>query len=286
MDSWNTDSIIEMFKECGRIGLDIADNPHAVPKADRTLVTDADKAIENFLSREFDRSEKGVYIIGEETYASKPQQYLADAIKKKAWIIDPIDGTALYAHGIPLWGISIGFSENGVIRDGGIFMPKLGEMLISDSGTAYHAECGPDPAKWDFKNRLRPLNSPKIQYTDGGIVNLSQTMTKHGTFNGPNTVTSLCSCVYSMTALALGKNLAYILGAKIWDSAGSLPALKALGFYGVLQNGADMMSLEINDRIYNLDFSSPKAFSVRGHAVMAPSREISEKIASLCVFAK
>ena len=39
------------------------------------------------------------------------------------WIVDPIDGTINYAHGIPLWGVSVGLSHKGKMLCGAIYLP-------------------------------------------------------------------------------------------------------------------------------------------------------------------
>jgi fructose-1,6-bisphosphatase/inositol monophosphatase family enzyme len=48
------------------------------------------------------------------------------------WALDPIDGTAGYALGRRLWGISLGILEKGVPLAGGIYLPALNEMLLAD----------------------------------------------------------------------------------------------------------------------------------------------------------
>ena len=45
------------------------------------------------------------------------------------WIIDPIDGTINFAHGLPIWCISIGIEVEGVIECGVIYNPSLDELF-------------------------------------------------------------------------------------------------------------------------------------------------------------
>ncbi|HCC47018.1 MAG TPA: inositol monophosphatase [Elusimicrobia bacterium] len=52
----------------------------------------------------------------------------------RLWIIDPLDGTTNYAHGFPAASVSIGFSENGVIRAGGVCDPFRGELFLAAKG--------------------------------------------------------------------------------------------------------------------------------------------------------
>ena len=51
------------------------------------------------------------------------------------WIIDPIDGTTNYAHGYPVFCVSIAFEDSGVVRSGVVFDPMLGECFSAERGS-------------------------------------------------------------------------------------------------------------------------------------------------------
>ena len=50
------------------------------------------------------------------------------------WIIDPIDGTVNFAHGLPIWCVSIGVEVDGIVECGAIYQPNLGEMFTARRG--------------------------------------------------------------------------------------------------------------------------------------------------------
>jgi myo-inositol-1(or 4)-monophosphatase len=50
------------------------------------------------------------------------------------WIIDPIDGTVNFAHGIPICCISIGVEENGIMLMGCVFNPFMNEFFFAEKG--------------------------------------------------------------------------------------------------------------------------------------------------------
>lgn len=50
------------------------------------------------------------------------------------WIIDPIDGTVNFAHGIPICCISIGLEHNGVMTLGAVFNPFMNELFFAERG--------------------------------------------------------------------------------------------------------------------------------------------------------
>ncbi len=52
------------------------------------------------------------------------------------WIVDPLDGTTNYAHGFPIWCVSIGLEVEGVLRAGVVYNPNLDELFwaVRDGG--------------------------------------------------------------------------------------------------------------------------------------------------------
>jgi histidinol-phosphatase len=95
-------------------------------KADRTHVTDADLATERAIRDvlRIERQDDG--ILGEE-YGSQ-----GDA--RRQWIIDPIDGTANFLRGVPLWGTMIALAVDGVPQVGVVSMPALGRRWWASAG--------------------------------------------------------------------------------------------------------------------------------------------------------
>jgi histidinol phosphatase-like enzyme (inositol monophosphatase family) len=96
-------------------------------KADDTPVTvadrDAETAIRGFLSKHYPTHT----IVGEE-HPDAP----GDPDYK--WIIDPIDGTKSFIHGVPLYGVLIGCEVRGRPSVGVIHLPVLGETVFAADG--------------------------------------------------------------------------------------------------------------------------------------------------------
>ena len=95
-------------------------------KADHSHVTDADlateRAIREILAAE--RPEDGIF--GEE--------FGAEGSTERQWIIDPIDGTANFLRGVPLWGTMIALAVDGTPRVGVVSMPALGRRWWASTG--------------------------------------------------------------------------------------------------------------------------------------------------------
>jgi myo-inositol-1(or 4)-monophosphatase len=91
------------------------------------LVTEADHASEKAIIDTIKESFPDHYILSEEAGELK-----MDSDYK--WIIDPIDGTINYAHGIPLCCVSIGLEHNGQMILGAVHNPFMKEFYLAERG--------------------------------------------------------------------------------------------------------------------------------------------------------
>ncbi len=95
-------------------------------KPDRTPVTDADTAVERSIRAGIVAARPHDSILGEEygTVGTSPRQ----------WIIDPIDGTANFMRGVPIWGTLIALAIDGVPVVGVVSSPALGKRWWAATG--------------------------------------------------------------------------------------------------------------------------------------------------------
>ena len=91
------------------------------------FVTASDKKVEKILIEELQKARPNYSILSEEIGEINND----DSFK---WIIDPIDGTANFLHGIPHFGISVGLEHDKEIISGIIFDPIKDEMFIAEKG--------------------------------------------------------------------------------------------------------------------------------------------------------
>ncbi|MER3389490.1 MAG: histidinol-phosphatase [Microcella sp.] len=91
-------------------------------KPDRTPVTDADQAVEHAIRAGLAAGRPDDGILGEE-YGTREGQ---GAGATRQWIIDPIDGTANFLRGVPIWGTLIGLAIDGEPVVGVVSAPALG----------------------------------------------------------------------------------------------------------------------------------------------------------------
>lgn len=52
----------------------------------------------------------------------------------RVWYIDPLDGTVNYAHGVPIFSVSIAYMENGQVVLGAIYDPMQAELYVAERG--------------------------------------------------------------------------------------------------------------------------------------------------------
>jgi myo-inositol-1(or 4)-monophosphatase len=91
------------------------------------LVTDADRRSEELIARFLAEKMPGSACLGEETHKAALEA-------EKLWIVDPLDGTTNFAHGIPHFGISVAYAERGAVLAGAIYDPMRHELFSASLG--------------------------------------------------------------------------------------------------------------------------------------------------------
>ncbi len=91
------------------------------------------------LVTEFDhRSEK--YLLGEIAQHFPSHSILAEETGNIAgsdehlWIIDPLDGTVNYAHGVPFFSVAIAYAYRGELTLGAVYDPSRNELFLAEKG--------------------------------------------------------------------------------------------------------------------------------------------------------
>ena len=95
-------------------------------KGPSDFVTNSDKKVEKIIIEELTKSRKKFSILSEEIGEIK------NSDKDNYWIIDPIDGTTNFLHGIPHFSISIALKTKKEIVSGLIFDPIKNEMFYAE----------------------------------------------------------------------------------------------------------------------------------------------------------
>src|SRR5688572_3324653 len=97
-------------------------------KPDGSEVTEADRRAEEVMREMIAKRMPGHLVLGEEYGGPKAPT------REPLWVLDPIDGTASFAIGLPIFGTLIGYLENGEPQAGVIHFPAMGETVYAAKG--------------------------------------------------------------------------------------------------------------------------------------------------------
>jgi myo-inositol-1(or 4)-monophosphatase len=97
-------------------------------KGPADFVTSADKRTEKILIEELSKARPGYGFLGEEGGG------IEGADKTHRFIIDPIDGTSNFMHGIPHFAISIGLEREGQLVAGVVYNPATDDLFTAEKG--------------------------------------------------------------------------------------------------------------------------------------------------------
>ncbi len=176
-------------------------------KGPSDFVTNSDKKVEKIIIEELTKSRKKFSILGEEIGEVK------NSDKDNYWIIDPIDGTTNFLHGIPHFAISIALKTKQEIVSGLVFDPIKNEMFYAEKNSGAY-----------FNNqRIRVSKKKKLNeclFATGGkdIINCELNTRKSG------------SAALDMAYVGAGRYDGYFQkNLNIWDIAAGIIIVKEAG---------------------------------------------------------
>jgi myo-inositol-1(or 4)-monophosphatase len=128
MTSPTLSELEQLAKRAGGILRDGYSKEHKVSfKGVIDLVTEIDHASEDYLLGEINQRWPGSYIISEESG-------ITPGNPQATWYVDPLDGTVNYAHGIPIFCVSIAYAHEGVMHLAVVYDPMRHEMFSAERG--------------------------------------------------------------------------------------------------------------------------------------------------------
>lgn len=124
----NIQDVERLAREAGQILRDGYEQKHEVSyKSEIDLVTEIDAQSEAFLINAIRDKFPHHYIHSEESG-------ILDGDDAHIWYIDPLDGTVNYAHGIPIFSVSIAYAHAGELKLGTVYDPMRDEMFSAVKG--------------------------------------------------------------------------------------------------------------------------------------------------------
>jgi myo-inositol-1(or 4)-monophosphatase len=175
------------------------------------FVSNADTKAEKIIIDELLKSKKNYSIISEESGRK------VNSNKDKFWIIDPIDGTTNFLHGVPHFGISIALKSKNEIISGVIYDPIKDEMFYAEKNNG--AYCN--------NQRIKVSNKKKLEnclFATGGT-SIKEIKTKDEIV-----IRNSGSAALDMAYVAAGKFDGYFQkNLHIWDIATGIILVKEAG---------------------------------------------------------
>jgi myo-inositol-1(or 4)-monophosphatase len=212
----------------GTIALGHFRQVQAERKADRTLVTAADRAVEAHLAATLTAAFPDVGLLGEEGT-------VRTGTRGHRFVIDPIDGTSAFVAGLPTWCVCLGLMRDAEPLAGVVHFPCTGETYSASEGRAWWngtplPPLGPEPTGGD-----------PFVLVDAGAHRRLQLR-----YRGK--VRSLGSTAYHMVLVARGVAEGALLGpAHLWDLAAPGAVLAAVGGQMEYLSGAAVDLLALAD---------------------------------------
>ena len=217
-------SLVKDFRE--------VENLQVSSKGPGDFVSKADREAERIIKEELMGARPTYGWLGEET----GEQEGADPTRR--WIVDPLDGTTNFLHGLPHWAVSIALEHKGEVVSAVVYDPAKDEMFIAEKGAGAWLNDSRRIRVSGRKQMIESIFATGIPFAGRG--------TLPATLKDLARLMPVCAGVRRYGAAAL--DLAYVAagryegywerGIHAWDmAAGMLLVKEAGGFVGPVREG-------------------------------------------------
>src|SRR5260370_14846858 len=201
-------------------------------KGPANFETAADQRAEEILREELEHARPGYSFLGEEGGAREGSD------KTHRWIVDPLDGTLNFLHGIPHFAISIGLEREGTIVAGLVYNPVTDELFTAERGKG--AFLNDQRLRVGARKRLADaVVACALPHPSRGDVEL--TRSEHNMGQDRRAVLRrLGAAALDLAWVAAGRLDAYWdRGLSPWDMASGNALVRATGGFGTHLRGGD-----------------------------------------------
>ena len=195
-------------------------------KSDGSHVTNVDRQTELWLKERLLPEWEGTTLWGEEFG-------FEEAGANGLWLVDPIDGTSNFAHGLPLWGISVALMDADGLKLGVISLPEMNATLSAERGGGAFWNGEPMPAIPPGEIAVTDLVSVNESYAKRLKLDLPGKYRLSGAFviDGAFTVKQYYRALYGVNE-------------KLYDIAASVLAARELGGHVAFLDGEPFNELD------------------------------------------
>src|SRR5713226_7112597 len=187
-------------------------------KADNSFVTIADREAERNLRISIERTFPDDGILGEEEGEKI-------GTSQRRWIIDPVDGTYSFVHGVPLYAVLIGLEIDGESVLGAVNLPALNELVYAARGLGCF--WNGEPAR---VSATKSLSEALLLATDFGTAEQHGFGRAAGTLRRQVNARRTWGDAYGHVLIATGRaDIMLDPVMNVWDCAALLPILEEAG---------------------------------------------------------
>jgi myo-inositol-1(or 4)-monophosphatase len=203
-------------------------------KPDRSVFTEADGEVEDYLRLQLAEILPEAAFIGEESV--REASLLAEARKTEwVWVVDPIDGTASFVDGIDTFCVCIGLLRHGQPYAGAVSVPAMGHRYSAVRGEG----------AWYDGRPIKVLHDEPDE--DRAVLCISRNAHRYLDIRYKGKAHSFGSTALHFLLVARGAAVAAIARAHVWDHVASAAILQEAG--GCIQHlgGKDVAWTEMLD---------------------------------------
>ncbi len=239
-----------------RASLDI-DRVRISRKDENDFVTEVDEACEKVIIETLSQAYPSHGFLGEESGltagAGMPGQQANP--REFIWVVDPLDGTTNFIHGMPVYAVSIALMHKGQITQAVVYDPSRNDLFIASKGKgAFLNDRRLRVSRQDrIEGSLIGTGFPfkRLEHMDPYLAMFKEISSKAAGLRRPG------AAAIDLAYVAAGRYDAFFeLGLMPWDAAaGSLLITEAGGFVGNFKGDSDYLFSE------NIVAGSPKVFA-------------------------
>lgn len=278
---WNAEFVYQTACQLAQIALEQQSQLTTELKPDNSVVTQADRMVEQAAIETLSDPDNQIYLIGEETVKEFSEAQLKQALASRCYVLDPIDGTVPYSSVIPSWGISIGYAVEGKVSEGCIVLPAIHQVILTQNGKVYFGQGKNGLPDFSELQEVSPTSKEHC-LAPSRVLSISQNVAK-----GKNLqkLTRGVNCFYSVVLpfvyLAMGRMAGIYANFNVWDGAAGFAILRNLGFNLAFEDG-EMISLELEK---DFDFSKYQSGNIpsRKPFLLTPSKEFHQDVMACVV---
>ena len=211
-------------------------------KADGSIVTEADHAMQDRLQAELAGHFPDYGLLGEEMTESEQLEQLRQS-SSGIWILDPLDGTSNFAIGIPYFAVSLALVEDGRVTLGIVYDPSRDEYFqaLRDGGAWLNdAQLGARRPSTPLSRGIAMVDYKRLP------ASLAKTLAARPPYSSQR---SFGSVALDFCWLAAGRAHVYLHGShNLWDYAAGLTILHEAGGHSVTLDGESDPPLSLQKR--------------------------------------